>query len=338
MQTVTIGRNQAGQRLDKFLHKYLPQAGSNFLYKMLRKKNITLNGKKAEGKEILVEGDVVTCFFSDETYAKFSGTTNQNDDSGMRKSDTLLAASRDAYRQIKGVNILYEDADILILNKPVGILCQKAQKNDQSLSGWLAGYILEQAESAGADPADFNPGLCNRLDRNTSGIVLCGKTLPGTQTLNRISKEQRIRKFYRTICVGELTEDILLEGFWTKDEENNQVTISPEAVPEGHPVRTGVHVLKTSGGFSLLEVELFTGKTHQIRAHLASIHHPVVGDRKYGDQKVNERLRKEFGLKHQLLHAYRVELPDELFPQMHPASVTAPCTELFQRVSTGLGF
>ncbi|MCM1044924.1 MAG: RluA family pseudouridine synthase [Candidatus Gastranaerophilales bacterium] len=326
MQTVTIRRNQAGQRLDKFLHRYLPQAGSNFLYKMLRKKNITLNGKKAEGKELLAEGDVVTCFFSDETYAKFSGTTGQNTDSPS------LAASRDAYRQIKGVTILYEDADILILNKPVGVLCQKAQKDDQALNQWLTGYLLEQAEATGADPADFNSGLCNRLDRNTSGIVLCGKTLPGTQLLNQISKEQRIRKFYRTICVGELAEDMLLKGFWTKDEANNQVTISPKALPDGQPVQTGVHVLKTARGFSLLEVKLFTGKTHQIRAHLASIHHPVIGDRKYGDQTINKRFQKELGLNHQLLHAYRVEFPEELFLQMHPASVTAPCTELFQKV------
>ena len=131
MQLLTIGKNQAGQRLDKFLKKALPNAGTGFLYKMLRKKNITLNGKKAEGKEILAPGDEVKCFFSEETYASLSGAGAAEDTSDYRK----------AYRSLKDISVLYEDENILLLNKPAGVLTQKAKPEDFSLNEWLIGHL-----------------------------------------------------------------------------------------------------------------------------------------------------------------------------------------------------
>ena len=167
MQQLTIGKNQAGQRLDKFLKKAFPNAGTGFLYKMLRKKNITLNGKKAEGKEILAQGDEIKCFFSEETFSSLSGIEDRETTSDYRK----------AYRSLKDISVLYEDEDILLLNKPAGVLTQKAKPEDLSLNEWLIGHLLATDAITEADLATFHPSVCNRLDRNTSGIVLCAESL-----------------------------------------------------------------------------------------------------------------------------------------------------------------
>ncbi len=335
MQSVTIGKNQAGQRLDKFLHKYLPLAGNSFLYRMLRKKNITLNGKRSEGKEILREGDVIRCFFSEETFLRFSG----RDAVSLPASDGGAAEGRSAFRQLSGVTVLHEDADVIVLNKPVGILSQKAEPGDLSLNEWLIGYLLERGALREAELETFRPSVCNRLDRNTSGIVLCGKSLAGSQFLSRILRERRLRKFYRTVCAGEWQEERLLEGYLKKDPRTNRVSVLPADSRDKEPsayIRTAFRPLRTGNGFTLLEAELFTGKPHQIRAHLASIGHPVAGDGKYGDPGLNGRLRREFGLTHQLLHACRVEFPGEELPEgkpdLLPEQITAPVPELFARL------
>lgn len=332
MQSVIIGRNQAGQRLDKFLRKYLPGAGTSFIYKMLRKKNITLNGKKAEGKEILEVGDEVQSFFSDETFAKFSGGSPFVDQqsqhgAGEENSGTdnfhnaeVNSQSNEylnAFLKLKGIDILYEDKDILAVNKPAGILTQKAENTDLSLNEWLVGYLLDNGSISEAELRTFHPSVCNRLDRNTSGIVLCGKSLPGSQFLSKIIKDRNVHKFYRTICVGKITDDILLEGCLKKDSESNKVKITqPKAGSASNCrdsyIKTAFHPLKVFKNYTYLEVELFTGKTHQIRAHLSSIGHPVIGDCKYGNAKINKLLRADFGLEFQLLHAYRVEFPTEI--------------------------
>ena len=200
MQSVTIGVNQAGQRLDKFLHKYLPHAGTGFLFKMLRKKNITLNGRKAEGQELLSVGDEVRFFFSDETFEKFSGMTV----SGMTKTaktDETEEYLR-AYKVLQGVQVLYEDDNIVLLNKPAGILTQKAAPKDISLNEWLTGYLLETNAITAEEFHSFRPSVCNRLDRNTSGIVLCGKSLAGSQALSRIIRERTLKKYYHTISAN----------------------------------------------------------------------------------------------------------------------------------------
>ena len=233
MKSVIIGKNQAGQRLDKFLHKYLPLAGDGFLYKMLRKKNITLNGKKAEGREMLALNDRVTLFFSDETYAKFSGRVDDIDserrdsagrkeggetrDREVKRHSSALEEYEKAYKSLRGISILYEDADCLILNKPAGLLTQKASAGDISLNEWLIGYLLSKNKEPEQELAFFRPSVCNRLDRNTSGIVLCGKSLAGLQYLSSCIKERRIRKFYRTICTGSLEKAAIVRGYLEKD-------------------------------------------------------------------------------------------------------------------------
>ena len=224
MQVKIIGENQSGQRLDKYLKKLLPQAGTGFLYKMLRKKNITLNGKKAEGSELLQKGDEVKFFFSEETFIKFTGSQEQ--------AEIKTKEYRKAYQKLKGIEVLYEDAHILVLNKPAGILSQKAAPEDSSLNEWMLGYLLQEKPSLEKELSSFKPSVCNRLDINTSGIVLCGKSLPGLQYLSQCIKERSVQKFYRTVCTGCLDKGERISGYLKKDEKQNQVQIMEEK-PDG---------------------------------------------------------------------------------------------------------
>lgn len=321
MQEIIIDPNQAGQRLDKFLHKFLPEAGNGFLYKMLRKKNITLNGGKARGDERLRQGDVVKLFFSEETLGKFTASFDEGE-------------YHRAYGKLSGISVVREDERTLILNKPAGILTQKAIDVDLSLNEWLVGYLLKTGSVTSESLRGFRPSVCNRLDRNTSGLVLCGKTLSGAQYLSRCIRMREIGKFYRAICVGEIREEIRLEGFWHKDFDANKVRIAScppvEETDNPRAICTLCRPLVSNRAYTLLELELITGKTHQIRAQLADIGHPLIGDYKYGSRAVNDGLRAKYGLDHQLLHAYRIVLPEE-------GDVSAPYPELFARLTKELG-
>lgn len=319
MQKVEIKMNQAGQRLDKFLHKLLPEAGTGFLYKMLRKKNITLNGRKAEGSEILQVGDLVSFFFSEETFQKFAGSASSGQSAAEKAS---LDEYRRAYERLKGIKIIYEDQHILIVDKPAGILTQKAKPEDLSLNEWLIGYLLQQSSDWERELATFKPSVCNRLDRNTSGLVLCGKSLPGSQSLSKWIKERSIRKFYRTICIGRIEKPMELDGVLQKNPSTNMVTIGKAAPdsPEADRIHTRIVPLAYNRKFTYLEVELITGKTHQIRAHLASVGHALIGDTKYGVDRINAVFQKKYHLHCQLLHAYRVEFPAVEDPRLQAVS------------------
>lgn len=320
MKEIRIEKNQAGQRLDKFLHKLLPEAGNGFLYKMLRKKNITLNGKKADGKEILSEKDCVKLFLSEETFEKFSADL----------SDDYEAA----YARLKGIQVIYEDENVLILNKPAGILSQKAAPGDLSANEWLIGFLLSQKALTKQDLKTFKPSVCNRLDRNTSGLLLCGKSLAGSQELSKMIKERTIRKFYRTLVKGQMNSDSRLNGYLCKDEQFNRVTVSDTPLEGGARIETAYHVIEAFTDCTLLEVELITGKTHQIRAHLASVGHPLMGDVKYGDNAFNASCRQKHRLAHHLLHAYRVEMPELTGPlsALSNQAFTAPLPSFFERI------
>lgn len=296
MQELWIGPNEAGQRFDKYLKKALPGAHSGLLYKQLRAKNITLNGKKATGKELLRDGDYVRCFFSPETFELFSGKSLR---------DASTEKYLEAYHSIKGIEILWEDDHVLILNKPVGVLSQKAEAGDLSINEWMIGYLLKTEKLTSNDLKTFCPSVCNRLDRNTSGIILCGKSFLGLQALNHVIREHLLRKFYLTICHGELKEPQSLTGYLLKNEEKNQVQIFEEPREGASYVNTKYVPERSESGHTLLKVELITGKTHQIRAHLASIEHPLIGDSKYGFPSD----RHSLGLSHQLLHARQVTFP-----------------------------
>ena len=334
MQSVIIGPNQAGQRFDKFLHKYLPKATTSFLYKMLRKKNITLNGQKAEGKEMLKEGDEVKLFFAEDTFAKFAGADVITGSAAEQNTaDNLGTAEYEtAFHKLRNIQVIYEDEHVLILNKPSGILTQKASYTDISLNEWMIGYLLHTHTISAKELHTFKPSVCNRLDRNTSGLVLCGKSLAGSQALSKLIHDRSVRKFYRTIVGGCVIKSRQLEDYLIKDEKTNTVqvldrqSIRNEAKHPGeatqydttmHKSMVDVSLIRTAymplkqltNKYTYLEVELITGKTHQIRAHLASIGHPLLGDCKYGSTQVNQFFKQRYHLSSQLLHAYRLEFP-----------------------------
>ena len=294
MQELHVTENEAGQRLDKLLAKFLNQAPKSFLYKMMRKKNIVLNGKKCTGNEKLKQGDSIKLFFSDETIEKFSAGTY-----AIPKKE-----------KINMLPIIYEDEQILLMNKPVGVLSQKAKDSDVSAVEILINYLMETDQLSKEQFRTFHPSICNRLDRNTSGILVAGKTLPALQEMNRFFKERTIAKYYRCLVKGRVikSEDYI-KGYLVKDQKTNKVSITKKRTEEGVPIETEYCVIQSNDEVSLLEVHLITGKTHQIRAHLASIGHPIIGDYKYGDKQINEMYRQAYGLKSQLLHAYRLEMP-----------------------------
>ena len=296
MKEIVINENEAGQRLDKFLGKLLKEAPASFYYKMLRKKNIVLNGKKATGNEKLTAGDSVKLFLSDETFEKFAGKRQTND----------LAASVPNI----ALEIVYEDHDVLAINKPAGMLSQKAKKEDVSANEYILQYLLESGTITRESLHTFKPSVCNRLDRNTSGILVAGKTLNGLQQMSKAFRERSMEKYYLAIVAGHISKPRRIEGFLKKDGVNNQVTILSKLSNDAKPIITEYHPLKLVGQVTLLEVHLITGRSHQIRAHLASIGHPVIGDTKYGNPRLNREFLKNAGVTHQLLHAYRLFLAD----------------------------
>lgn len=331
MRSVMIGPNEAGQRLDKFLRKYMEEAPDSFFYKMMRKKNIVLNGGKCTGKEKLQEGDEVKFFLAEETMENFGART-------VFVCDT--SEYEQAFRKLSGIAVLFENEHLLALDKPAGVLSQKAAASDLSLNEWLTGYLLAEGKITPAQLATFRPSVCNRLDRNTSGIVLCGKSLEGSRILTREIREKKIRKFYRLLVTGEVRKAALLEGWLKKDSAKNQVEIFREEKEGCDYIKTGINPLMTGflkgiGPVSYAEVELFTGKTHQIRAHLASIGHPLLGDLKYGNKKTNEACLSR-GIRRQLLHAFRVEFPRSGMEGVAPGGeeLTAPLPADFEKILT----
>ncbi len=318
MQEIHISNNEAGQRLDKLLHKLLPKAGNSFLYKMLRKKNITLNSKKAEGKESLKQGDVVKIFLSDDTYEKFGGKLISG---GYTHVD--VSSYQKAFAEIQGVKIIYEDKDVLIINKPSGVLSQKAADKDVSVNEWFIGYLLHTGQITTESLISYKPSICNRLDRNTSGLLICGKSLAGTQQLNQWIKDRSIRKYYRLFVCGVMKKGGCISGYLSKDERSNKVTVSDKELPGSSVIKTVYKPLKICGDITYLEVELITGKTHQIRAHLASIGHALVGDFKYGNPEYNQIFKRAYKVEDQLLHAFRLEFPH--IAEKEPLSELSEC-------------
>lgn len=314
MQEIIVTANEAGQRFDKLLAKYLNEAPKSFIYKMLRKKNIVLNEKKATGNEKLETGDQIKLFLADETIEKFSKIS-------VQKTNTKL-------------NFIYEDDNILLINKPVGMLSQKAEAKDESLVEHIITYLLDSGQLTEEKLRKFKPSICNRLDRNTSGLVVAGKSLAGLQKMGELFKERSLKKFYRCLVAGEIKEKQYIRGYLVKDEAINKVIVSQKETKDSLPIETEYEPLWTNGKCTLLEVHLITGRTHQIRAHLASVNHPIIGDYKYGNRKLNDIYKQKYKLESQLLHAYRLELPalSGEFENISLKQFTAPLPKLFETI------
>lgn len=342
MILLQITKNDAGQRFDKYLKRKLRKAQDSFIYKMLRKKNIVLNGRKATGSELLRENDEVKLFLSDETYEKFSGDSNMCSEAAFDTSDYKAA-----YNKLKGIERVFENEHVLILNKPAGILSQKARPGDLSANEWFIGYLLETGFLSPEMLSSFKPSVCNRLDRNTSGLLVCGKTLPGSRYMSSIIKDKSLKKYYYTLTAGHVDLNTRINGWLCKDTKNNKVTIFqnesdiPSLLKEtAEYIDTAFQTVKRIttryGKITLLEVQLFTGKTHQIRAQLSAMGYPIIGDRKYGSSKANKQFY-DTGVRNQLLHAYKLvfpEIDDRSFLDISEMTITCALPELFERLMT----
>ena len=324
MKEIIISGNLAGQRLNKFLMKYLDKAPSSFVYKMLRKKNIKLNDKKADGSEILSESDNIKIYLSDETLERFQNTkrhdiaeTDLQEQDYVNHNKLNYNLSKNNNKKIT-LDIIYIDEDIMAVNKPVGILSQRAKSGDYSINL-------------------FKPSICNRLDRNTSGIIFAGISLKGSQMLTKAFKDRTIDKYYYTIVKGCFDKEMDCRGYIARDDKSRKSHIISEdefkenasdkcETCEGlkgyDKIETYFYSVSTNGNYSLIKVKLVTGKTHQIRAQLAELGFNIIGDMKYGDVKTNAYMKDKYGLKNQLLHAGDVywseknirihaDLPDE---------------------------
>ncbi|MBQ4521819.1 MAG: RluA family pseudouridine synthase [Lachnospiraceae bacterium] len=321
MKEIIVNRNEAGQRLDKLLGKYLNQAPKSFIYKMLRKKNIKLNDKKAQGNEILKEKDSVKLFLSEETISSF-----------QNHSQKLSLPDKKAE-----LDIVYQDKDVIFVNKPAGMLSQKAEAADISLNEHLLSYVVKQNILKEEELRNFRPSVCNRLDRNTSGLVLCGISLQGLQELSEALRERSVQKYYLTIVKGVVEKAGKVEGYLLKDEHTNSVVLKKEKSESSSYVLTEYEPVSSNGSYTLLKVHLITGKTHQIRACLSQIGFPILGDGKYGDVLVNQEMKKEYSLKFQLLHSYQVVFPNDFsLKALAGKTFTAPLPIQFLKMKNGL--
>lgn len=308
----------AGQRLDKFLLKFFNKSTKAFIYKMLRKKRIKLNNSKAIGNEILKADDILTFYISPETIALMHEDKNINANNA-------------------NISVIYEDKNILLINKDYGeIVHPDINHKTNTLSDKILLYLNQKGEYNTSD--NFTPSICNRLDRNTSGIITAGKNLKSTQALNKAFKENKLDKFYITAVCGNVKKSGIIKGYHIKNNKNI-VKIYNTFVESSSEVITEYEPLKHKNNYTLLKIKLITGKSHQIRAMLKTIGYPIVGDKKYGNG--DDFFNKNFGLENQLLHCYSItfkqkESPlDYLFEKTfiaEPTGIYKNCFDYFNEV------
>ena len=321
MKKIQITENDANQRIDKYIKKLLVNAPTNFIYKMFRKKDIKVNGKKVNEKYILKNNDVVEMFLYEDKFKEFTATKN-------------------IYNVQKTFKVLYEDNHVLIVYKPAGLLVHE-DKNESvnTLTNQVLSYLANKNELDLSRENTFMPGPVHRLDRNTSGIVIFGKTLGALQVLNEMIQQRHcIEKSYLTICKGKVNQKRNLKGYIVKLDDQAQVKLVSKDYPGALTMETIVKPVKYNNDYSKVEVTLVTGRMHQIRVHLSSIDHPIIGDRKYGDFELNKFVKKEFGLNHQLLHAYKIRFVKSfgILAYLQDKEIVCPVPKLFEKIENRL--
>ena len=286
MREFEIKKNDAGQRLDKFLSKAVKGLPMSLMYKYIRTKKIKVNRARTEQKYMLEEGDTVQLFIKDEFF-----DSPEKDDSALASITPKLT-------------IVYEDENIILCNKRPGVLVHEDDEGkDNTLIMHIKAYLYQKGEYDPENEQSFAPALCNRIDRNTGGIVIGAKNAEALRVMNEKIKNDEISKFYYCVVHGKMPKKSdTLTGFLLKDSDKNQVKIFDKQVKGSKNIITKYKVISERNGMSLLEIELVTGRTHQIRAHMSYIGHPLVGDGKYGVNK-DDRAK---GYKYQALYAYRL--------------------------------
>ena len=292
MKEIHIGENEENQRVDRFLKKYLKNAPLSAIYKILRK-DVKVNGKRPKPEALLCRGDLIELYISEDELTSLS-------------EEKITSGQTKAKRQFR---IAFEDRNILVVEKPFGLLTHGDEKEKKhTLANQVMGYLYETGQYDPAKEKIFTPAPANRLDRNTTGLILFGKTGPALQALNKMLRERGyVSKYYMTIVNGTLKKDLILKDRMEKDWKTNTVRVLDNEKTGGKLMETIARPIRSKNGLTLVEVELVTGRTHQIRAHLAKAGFPVIGDSKYGNPKANKEMSKSFGLTTQLLHSYKVE-------------------------------
>ena len=293
MREFTVNKNDAGQRMDKFVSKVTTGLPKSLLYKYLRTKRIKLNGKKAHENDFTAEGDVVEMYIPDEFFG-----------------DTETAESYDKVKYVP--DIVYEDENILLCDKKPGMLVHLGDEGDrnraegsekETLIYLLTAYLVNKGEYDPKNESSFAPALCNRIDRNTGGIVIAAKNAEALRIINEKIRAHELEKFYLCITVGRPKRpEGRIEGFLLKDEKKKEVRFFHKPVPGGKTAVTLYRTLESQGGLSLVECRLLTGRTHQIRVSMAEIGCPLLGDGKYGRGDVNRRYHET----RQALYSYKL--------------------------------
>lgn len=282
---IEIGANEAGQRLDKFLRKLLKDVPLSAIFKALRKKDIRVNGKKQNEKYFLEEGDIVEI--------KYITSNKENKPKFIQVN-------------FSGMKTAYEDENLLVIEKWPGILVHPDKdEKEPTLTDYALSYLKEKGAYVPENEITFTPAPCNRLDRNTSGLVMFGKTFEGLKSINETIREDRVRKYYVALVKGKV-KDGLYTGYILKNQETNISKVYEKEVPNSKKIAMEVTTTQTNGAYSLLEINLITGRSHQIRAHLSQLGNPIIGDDKYGDRKLNSFFKNKYGLEFQYLYAYKL--------------------------------
>ncbi|MBP1888974.1 23S rRNA pseudouridine955/2504/2580 synthase [Clostridium moniliforme] len=284
---IEIGANEAGQRLDKFLRKLLKDVPLSAIFKALRKGDIRVNGKKQKEK--------YTLEINDEVEIRYIQSQKMTE----KKENFIKVDPR-------SLKVAYEDENLLVVEKWPGILVHPdSNKKIPSLTDFVLSYLNGKGDYLPEKEITFTPAPCNRLDRNTSGVVIFGKNFEGLRELNEIIREGKVKKYYNTLVKGKI-KDGLYKGYILKNEENNVSKVYDKKVKDSKEISMEVKTIQTDGAFSFLEIDLITGRSHQIRAHLSHLGNPIIGDEKYGDRQLNSYFVNKYGLEFQYLYAYKL--------------------------------